>query len=195
MSFRTGTIVIVAIAAMLVIIPIAQEMPKQSFAQQNATATQALGQNATGSPQSNQTVFMSEGNATTLTMNSTVIPLQTTTIEVVTVTKTIDSELMSELRNMTVTADEISAPSFDLSRIQNQTVTGATGQAISTIVTRTDVPYNVTMLHFTSTTGQNQTFTLNLTTSPEQVINQLFSIPQQQISGNQTTQNNTSAAP
>lgn len=195
MSFQPRTIVIAAIAVMLAIIPIAQEMPKQSFAQQNATATQAPSQNTMGSPQSNQTVFMSEGNATTLTMNSTVIPLQTTTIEVVTVTKTIDNELMSELRNMTVTADEISAPSFDLSRIQNQTVTGATGQAISTIVTRTDVPYNVTTLHFTSTTGQNQTFTLNLTTSPEQVINQLFNIPQQNISGNQTTQNNTSATP
>jgi hypothetical protein len=194
MIFQIRTIVIVIVAAMLAVMAIAQEMPKQSFAQQNATATQAPGQNATRSPQSNQTVFMSEGNTTTLTMNSTVIPLQTTTIEVVTVTKTIDSELMSELRNMTVTAGETAAPSFDLSRIQNQTVTGATGQAISTIVTRTDVPYNVTTLHFTSTTGQNQTFTLNLTTSPEQVIEQLFNI-RQQMSGNQTTQNNTSAAP
>lgn len=191
------SIVIVMIATMLVITAIAQEMPRQSFAQQNATRTQAPGQNVTAgsTPPSNQTVFMSEGNATTLTMNRTVIPLQTTTIEVVTVTKTVDRELVSRLQNITVTTGEREAPSLDLSRIQNQTVTGATGQAISTIITRTDVPYNMTTFQFTSTTGQNQTFTLNPTAAPDQVIEQLFNIPQQQMPGNRTTQNSTSAGP
>jgi hypothetical protein len=166
----------------------ATELTRQSFAQQ----TQAPIQNATvAESQANQTVFVNEGNTTTLTLNSTRIPLQTTTIEIVTVTKSVDNRLISELQNMTVTAGSTEAPSFDLSRVQNQTVTSATGQAVSTIVSRTDIPYNVTTLQFTSTTGQNQTFDLILTTSPEQVIEQLFETPQQ-IPGNQT--NNISAA-
>ena len=184
----TKSMVIVMIAAMIAGIAIVLEMPK-SFAQ-NTTTT---GQNATmAEPQTNQTIFVNEGNVTTLRLNSTVIPLQTTTIQIVTVTKSIDSQMISQVQNMTVTAGATEPPSLDLSGISNQTLVSPAGQSISTIVTRTDVPFNVTSLQLTSNTAQNQTFMLDLRDSPEQLVQQLFSTPQQ-MPANQTTQNSTAA--
>ena len=179
--------VFVMIAVMTVGVALALEMP-ESFAQ-NATAT---GQNATTAEQTNQAFFVSEGNVTTLSLNSTVIPLQTTTIEIVTVTKSIDSQMISQIQNMTIAAGVTEAPPLDLSGIRNQTLFSPMGQSISTIVTRTDVPFNVTTLQFASNTGQNQTFMLDFRDSPEQIVQQLFNATQQ-TTANQTMQNSTAA--
>jgi hypothetical protein len=197
--------VIMMAATILIVVAIAQAMPKQSFAQQNnATASQSLRQNtslAVDLEQGNQSVILNQGNTTTLTLNSTLIPLQTTTVEIRTITKSVDSKLISELQNLTVTEGAIQqSPSIDLSNIQNQTLTIPTRQAISTIITRTDIPFNITTLQLNSTTGQNQTFLIPATT---ELIEQIFNITpplQQYTSSNQTgsiasTQNNISATP
>jgi hypothetical protein len=187
------------------VIAVAQEIPKQSFAQQsNATTTQSSGQNASSLTQplqqGNQSIIKSQGNATTLSLNITTIPLQTSTIEIRTITKSVDSRAISQLSNVTLTNGTVQlSHSMDLSDIKNQTLTVPTGKAISTIITRTDVPYNITTLQLTSGFGQNQTTVIPA--FPE-TIDQLFKITpslQPSTSTNQTTgtaviQNNSSAA-
>jgi hypothetical protein len=204
MKSKVHFIMIVALA-MLIATAIAQATEKQSLAQQtNNTSSQTLRQNNTSvqsaSQQANQTILVSQGNKTTVTVNSTLIPLQITTIDIRTITKSVDSKLISEFQNLTVSAGAEQSRAVDLSKIQNQTVISPTGKAYSTIITRTVTPYNVTTLQLIATLGQNQTFVT--TTSPD-AIEQLFKITQpsleQQIStnnnltaGTQRTQNNTS---
>jgi hypothetical protein len=204
MKSKVHFIMIVALA-MLIATAIAQATEKQSLAQQtNNTSSQTLRQNNTSvqsaSQQANQTILVSQGNKTTVTVNSTLIPLQITTIEIRTITKSVDSKLISEFQNLTVSAGAEQSRAVDLSKIQNQTVISPTGKAYSTIITRTVTPYNVTTLQLIATLGQNQTFVT--TTSPD-AVEQLFKITQpsleQQIStnnnltaGTQRTQNNTS---
>jgi len=177
---------VIAAAILIVAAATTQSIPNPSFAQQNnATTTQPTGQNTSSTaipPRNNASTVIDQGNVTRLTLNRTIIPLQTTTIEVRTITKSIDNKLISELQNTTLSAGAIQSPSIDLSKMTNQTVTNAIGKATSTIITRTDIPYNVTTFQLT-TSGQAGNVTQNI--APSEGLLSLFAISptQQQQSG------------
>jgi len=181
------------VGAILIFAAAAQTMPpNQSFAQQSNSTTPQTTTPTTNQQQGNETIVVSPGNVTSLTLNSTIIPLQRTTIEVRTTTKSIDSKLISELQNTTVTPGVVQPPSIDLSKVSNQTVSSAAGQATSTIVTRTVIPYNVTTFQLT-TTAQNQSTTQNI--SPSAQLLQLFTNNASQLQYNQTANSSNKTNP
>jgi hypothetical protein len=146
----------------------------------NATTTTA----AVASQAQNQSMHIVRGNVSVLTLNNTVIPLQKTIIQKQTMTKSVDNNLLSQLGSMTLTAavQGNKTSSLGLSNIQNQTATIATGQATTTIVSKTIIPYNVTVTQL-SLSSQNHT-TVSNTTPSKQDVQQLF---QASPSGQNTT--------
>jgi hypothetical protein len=182
-SVIVATILILAAAT-------TQTMPNLSFAQlNNATTTQPAGQNSsdtTARQLNNASIVIDQGNVTSLTLNTTIIPLQKTTIEVRTITKSIDNKLISELQNTTVLAGTTQSSSISLSKMANQTITSAAGQATSVIVTRSVTPYNITTFQLT-TTGQNQNITQYVPPSADLLKLFTTNSSQQQVQSNQTT--------
>ncbi len=87
----------------------------------------------------NQTSATVTGKAQTAIVNKTSIPAEQTTVKTSTITKPGQS-LIKPLSNQTLQQ----TPS--LSGIQNKTIVQATGPATTTIVNKTTVPYNQTVI-------------------------------------------------
>jgi hypothetical protein len=108
--------------------------------QSNTTSTTAVADNNKTSPQ-NQTSATVTGQAQTATINITNIPAQQTTVEVNKTSKPVEGQAnLKPLSNQTLQQ----APS--LSGIQNKSIVQATGPATTTIVNKTTVPYNQTII-------------------------------------------------
>lgn len=209
----SAALTVIALAARVIFTPIIE---KPSFAQRpnatttitgnvtrtaitgNATtttptnATRAATTNATttiasASQLRNQGMRIMSGNATVLTLNNTVVPLEKTIISKQTITKPIDNAMLSKLGNITLTAaiPGNKSSTLDFSKIQNHTATVATGQATTTIISRTIIPYNVTMTQL-ALSAQNHTTTAN-TTVTQQDVQQLFQANSSRVSGNAIT--------
>lgn len=97
-----------------------------------------FGQNQ--SSDQNQTAATITGQPQTTTINKTAIPAQQTTVTVNQTTEPIQGQQLHPLQNQTVQQ----TPS--LAGIENQTTVQATGPATTTVVNKTTVPFNHTIL-------------------------------------------------
>jgi hypothetical protein len=119
-----------------------------AFAQSNQTTT------ATGSPlpSPNQTGAQVTGQPETTLLNKTTIPAQQTNVTVNQTTEPVSPQALQPLENLTQ-----SQPAATLSGIENKTMVTPTGNATTTIVNKTTVPFNQTMVsagEANQTTGQ-----------------------------------------
>jgi Na+/melibiose symporter-like transporter len=97
----------------------------------------------------NQTTAKTTGQPETTVLNKTTIPAQQTTVTVnQTIEPAITNQTLQPLENLT---NQTQAPP-SLSGIQNKTMVTPTGNATTTVVYKTTVPFNQTMV----TDGSNQ---------------------------------------
>ena len=114
------------------------------FAQGNQTTT--------ASP--NQTGAQVTGQPETTLLNETTIPAQQTNVTVNQTTEPVSPQALQPLENLTQ-----SQPDANLSGIENKTMVTPTGNATTTVVNKTTVPFNQTMVsagEANQTTGQQQ---------------------------------------
>ena len=109
----------------------------------------------------NQTTAKTTGQPETTVLNKTTIPAQQTTVTVnQTSEPTMTNQTLQPLENLTNQTQAL--PS--LSGIQNKTMVTPTGNATTTIVNKTTVPFNQTMVTGGSNQSQEQQQTSNATT-------------------------------
>ena len=116
------------------------------FAQSNQTTT--------ASPSPNQTGAQVTGQPETTVLNKTTIPAQQTNVTVNQTTEPVSPQALQPLENLTQ-----SQSTANLSGIENKTMVTPTGNATTTIVNKTTVPFNQTMVsagEANQTTGQQQ---------------------------------------
>jgi hypothetical protein len=126
------------------------------FAQSNQTTT--------ASPSPNQTGAQVTGQPETTVLNKTTIPAQQTNVTVNQTTEPVSPQALQPLENLTQ-----SQSAANLSGIENKTMVTPTGNATTTIVNKTSVPFNQTMVsagEANQTTGQQQQAS-NATSSPQ----------------------------
>jgi hypothetical protein len=128
--------------------------------------------------QGNQTTATVTGKANATIVNKTTVPAEQTTVTANQTSKSVGQGGVKPLENQTVKQAQ-QQPAANISSVKNQTMVKPTGQATSTIVNKTTVPFNQT----TVTTG-NETTT---PTSPASQANQSA-----QSQGNQSTSQNKS---
>ena len=100
--------------------------------------------NQTSSSSSNQTTAKVTGTPQTTILNKTTIPAQQTTVKVNQTTKPVGQQSLKPLQNLTQQQQQ-QQPS-NLSGIQNKTMVVPTGKATTTLVNKTTVPFNQTMV-------------------------------------------------
>ncbi len=96
--------------------------------------------NQTSSSSSNQTTAKVTGTPQSTILNKTTIPAQQTTVKVNETTKPVGQQSLKPLQNLTQ-----QQPS-NLSGIQNKTMVVPTGKATTTLVNKTTVPFNQTIV-------------------------------------------------
>jgi hypothetical protein len=125
----------------------------------------AQGNQTTSTPSSpNQTGAQVTGQPETTVLNKTTIPAQQTNVTVNQTTEPVSPQALQPLENLTQ-----SQTAANLSGIENKTMVTPTGNATTTIVNKTTVPFNQTMVsagEANQTTGQQQAS--NATSSPQQ---------------------------
>jgi hypothetical protein len=100
--------------------------------------------NQTSSSSSNQTTAKVTGTPQSTILNKTTIPAQQTTVKVNQTTKPVGQQSLKPLQNLTQQQQQ-QQPS-NLSGIQNKTMVVPTGKATTTLVNKTTVPFNQTMV-------------------------------------------------
>jgi hypothetical protein len=162
-----------ALTALLTFASLAISVDSAAFAQGNQTTTTG----ASSSP--NQTGAQVIGPPETTVLNKTTIPAQQTNVTVNQTTKPVSQQALQPLENLTQ-----SQAAANLSGFENKTMVTPTGNATTTIVNKTTVPFNQTMV----TAGE-----ANQTTVQGQAGQQ----QQNQTGGNQTggAQNQTQKGP
>src|SRR5918999_1101515 len=125
----------------------------------------AQGNQTTSIPSSpNQTGAQVTGQPETTVLNKTTIPAQQTNVTVNQTTEPVSPQALQPLENLTQ-----SQTAANLSGIENKTMVTPTGNATTTIVNKTTVPFNQTMVsagEANQTTGQQQAS--NATSSSQQ---------------------------
>jgi hypothetical protein len=129
--------------------------------------------------QGNQTTATVAGKANATIVNKTTVPAEQTTVTVNQTSKSVGQGGVKPLENQTVKQAQ-QQPAANISSVKNQTMVKPAGKATTTIVNKTNVPFNQT----TVTTG-NETTT---PTSPASQANQSA-----QSQGNQSTSQNKPA--
>ncbi|MDQ3839707.1 MAG: hypothetical protein M3297_10605 [Thermoproteota archaeon] len=135
-----------------------------AFAQGNQTSTTA----PSPSPSPNQTGAKVTGQPETTLLNITTIPAQQTNVTVNQTTVPVSPQTLQPLENITQ-----SQSATNLSGIENKTLVTPTGNATITIVNKTTVPFNQTIVsagEANQTTGQQQQQPDNVT-SPQPSAN------------------------
>jgi hypothetical protein len=135
-----------------------------AFAQGNQTSTTA----PSPSPSPNQTGAKVTGQPETTLLNITTIPAQQTNVTVNQTTVPVSPQTLQPLENITQ-----SQSAANLSGIENKTLVTPTGNATITIVNKTTVPFNQTIVsegEANQTTGQQQQQPDNVT-SPQPSAN------------------------
>jgi hypothetical protein len=151
----TTTLLVLLVFASLTI-----SLGSTAFAQGNQTTS------APSSP--NQTGAQVTGQPETTVLNKTTIPAQQTNVTVNQTTEPVSPQALQPLENLTQ-----SQSAANLSGIENKTMVTPTGNATTTIVNKTTVPFNQTMVsagEANQTTGQQQQGqqTSNTTSSSQQ---------------------------
>jgi hypothetical protein len=130
--------------------------------------------------QGNQTTAAVAGKANATIVNKTTVPAEQKTVTVNQTTKPVGPGGLKPLENQTVKQGQ-QQPAANISSVKNQTTLVPTGQATSTIVNKTTVPFNQT----TVTTG-------NETTTPTAPAQSSQTNQSAQSQGNQSTTQNKS---
>src|SRR5215217_6759609 len=140
----------ITLLVLLTFASVAISLDSTAFAQGNQTTTTA----APSSP--NQTGAQVTGQPETTVLNKTTIPAQQTNVTVNQTTEPVSPQVLQPLENLTQ-----SQTAANLSGFENKTMVTPTGPATTTLVNKTTVPFNQTMVgagEANQTTGQqNQT--------------------------------------
>jgi hypothetical protein len=115
----------------------------------------------------NQTGAEIIGKPETTIINKTTIPAQQTTVTVNKTTSSLDQSALQPLQNQTMTE----APA-DLSAFKNKTVLQPTGEAQTTMVNKTTVPFEQTTVEGINQTGGQQQGASNAASNASQSANQ-----------------------
>ena len=142
----------------------------------NPIQNTAFGQSNSSENSANQTKAEITGAPETTIINKTTIPAQQTTVEVNETTSPIDKSALEPLQNMN-TQDQ---PIANLSGFENKTIVKPTGEAKTTTVNQTTVPFEKTIVEGGNQTGSQQQ-------QPSQQNNQTGSQQQSQQQGNKSS--------
>src|SRR5918993_5098173 len=163
-AINHAVILATTLAVLLSLASLTNSLGSTAFAQGNQTAT--------ASSSSNQTGAQVTGQPETTVLNETTIPAQQTNVTVNQTAESVSPQALQPLENLTQ-----SQSAANLSGFENKTMVTPTGPASTTLVNKTTVPFNQTMVgagEANQTTGQQ-----NLTGGGQQ--------EQQQQAGNATS--------
>ena len=118
----------------------------------NSIQNIAFGQSNSNQTSDNLTKAEITGKPETLIVNKTTIPAEQTTITVDKTTSPVDQSVLQPLQNQTIQEQ----PLVNLSGIENKTVVEPTGQAQTTMLNTTTVPFEQTIVEGVNQTGQQQ---------------------------------------
>ena len=128
--------------AIMVLAIIGNSIQNMALAQSNSNSNETSG---------NQTRAEITGEPETTIINKTTIPAQQTTVTVNETTSPIDQSALQPLQNQTLG----DAP-VDLSGFENKTIVKPTGEAKTTTVNKTTVPFEKTIVEGSNQTGAQQ---------------------------------------
>ena len=168
-AIKHTVILATTIAILLSLASLTNSHSSTAFAQGNQTPTAS-------SSSSNQTGAQVTGQPETTVLNETTIPAQQTNVTVNQTAEPVSPQALQPLENLTQ-----SQSAANLSGFENKTMVTPTGPATTTLVNKTTVPFNQTMVgagEANQTTGQQ-----NQTGGGQQEQQQ-----QQQQAGNATSQ-------
>src|ERR671910_1118338 len=147
-AINHAVILATTLAVLLSLASLTNSLSSTAFAQDNKTAT--------ASSSSNQTGAQVTGQPETTVLNETTIPAQQTNVTVNQTAESVSPQALQPLENLTQ-----SQSAANLSGFENKTMVTPTGPATTTLVNKTTVPFNQTMVgagEANQTTGQqNQT--------------------------------------
>jgi hypothetical protein len=148
-AINHAVILATTLAVLLSLASLTNSFSSTAFAQGNQTT-------ATTASSSNQTGAQVTGQPETTVLNETTIPAQQTNVTVNQTTEPVGPQVLQPLENLTQ-----SQSAANLSGFENKTMVTPTGKATTTLVNKTTVPFNQTMVsagEANQTTGQqNQT--------------------------------------
>src|SRR5829696_1650034 len=152
-AINHAVILATTLAVLLSLASLTNSLSPTAFAQGNqTTATTA----SSSSSSSNQTGAQVTGQPETTVLNETTIPAQQTNVTVNQTAEPVSPQALQPLENLTQ-----SQSAANLSGFENKTMVTPTGPATTTLVNKTTVPFNQTMVgagEANQTTGQqNQT--------------------------------------
>jgi hypothetical protein len=149
-AINHAVILATTLAVLLSLASLTNSLSSTAFAQGNQTPT------ASSSSSSNQTGAQVTGQPETTVLNETTIPAQQTNVTVNQTAEPVSPQALQPLENLTQ-----SQSAANLSGFENKTMVTPTGPATTTLVNKTTVPFNQTMVgtgEANQTTGQqNQT--------------------------------------
>src|SRR5918994_5820461 len=147
-AINHAVILATTLAVLLSLASLTNSLGSTAFAQGNQTST--------ASSSSNQTGAQVTGQPETTVLNETTIPAQQTNVTVNQTAESVSPQALQPLENLTQ-----SQSAANLSGFENKTMVTPTGPASTTLVNKTTVPFNQTMVsagEANQTTGQqNQT--------------------------------------
>src|ERR671910_747079 len=150
-AINHAVILATTLAVLLSLASLTNSLSSTAFAQGNQG-----NQTATASSSSNQTGAQVTGQPETTVLNETTIPAQQTNVTVNQTAEPVSPQALQPLENLTQ-----SQSAANLSGFENKTMVTPTGPASTTLVNKTTVPFNQTMVgagEANQTTGQqNQT--------------------------------------
>src|ERR687889_547993 len=149
-AINHAVILATTLAVLLSLASLTNSLSSTAFAQGNQTTA------TTASSSSNQTGAQVTGQPETTVLNETTIPAQQTNVTVNQTAEPVTPQALQPLENLTE-----SQSAANLSGFENKTMVTPTGPATTTLVNKTTVPFNQTMVgagEANQTTGQqNQT--------------------------------------
>src|SRR5919107_1886484 len=149
-AINHAVILATTLAVLLSLASLTNSLSSTAFAQGNQTTA------TTASSSSNQTGAQVTGQPETTVLNETTIPAQQTNVTVNQTAEPVSPQALQPLENLTE-----SQSAANLSGFENKTMVSPTGPATTTLVNKTTVPFNQTMVgagEANQTTGQqNQT--------------------------------------
>ena len=133
----------------------------------NSIQNTVMAQSSSNETSGNQTRAEITGKPETTIVNKTTIPAQQTTVTVNETTSPIDQSALQPLQNQTLGQAPV-----DLSGIENKTVLQPTGEAQTTILNKTTVPFEQTTVEGINQTGAQQQGASEAASSAGQSANQ-----------------------
>src|SRR5215204_5772051 len=151
-AINHAVILATTLAVLLSLASLTNSLSPTAFAQGNQTTATT----AASSSSSNQTGAQVTGQPETTVLNETTIPAQQTNVTVNQTAEPVSPQALQPLENLTQ-----SQSAANLSGFENKTMVTPTGPATTTLLNKTTVPFNQTMVgagEANQTTGQqNQT--------------------------------------